>query len=221
MNDKDNPKIRDEVQLTQPEQLYQIKDKEGNIIDLEQANGRELFNHYRHNVTNYDQVLDNRRNQQGYLTGRQEKEAVIGAAEQVLEQYRDEHIKVIKDSQKKGFLIKEWFAKVGVGTASAFANILDSWSEKIKEVAKLQDSQRALQTWNDTYRVQRELVKKLLKDEGISEEVIKKVNKIYSTRSVNKAVELGTKLFDLEKSEILKVVKSAIRYAKLNEENES
>ncbi|MEA5508915.1 hypothetical protein VB715_03980 [Crocosphaera sp. UHCC 0190] len=221
MNDRDNPKIRDKVQLTQPEQLYQIRDKEGNIIDLEQANGRELFNHYRHNVTNYDQVLDNRRDQQGYVTGRQEKEAVIGAAEQVLEKYRDEHIKVIKDGQKKGALIKQWFDKVGVGTALAFTHLLDSWSEKIKEVAKLQNSQRTLQTWNDTYRVQRELVKKLLKDEEVSEEIIEKVNKIYSTRSVNKVVELGTDLFDLKKSEMLKLVKSAIRYAKLNEESKS
>ncbi|MGK7886431.1 MAG: hypothetical protein AB4057_17630 [Crocosphaera sp.] len=221
MNDKDNPTIRDEVKLTQPEQLYQIKDKEGNIIDLEQANGRELFNHYRHNVTNYDQVLDNRRNQQGYLTGRQEKEAAIAAAEQVLEQYRDEHIKVIKDSQKKGALIKQWLDKVGVGTALAFTNLLDSWSEKLKEVAKLQNSQRTLQTWNDTYRVQRELVKKLLKDEEISEEIIKKVNKIYGTRSVNKAITLGTNLFDLQKSEILKLVKSAIKYTQISDESKS
>ncbi len=221
MNDKDNPTIRDEVKLTQPEQLYQIKDKEGNIIDLEQANGRELFNHYRHNVTNYDQVLDNRRDQQGYLTGRQETEAMIGAAEQVLEQYRDEHIKVIKDSQKKGALIKQWLDKVGVGTALAFTNLLDSWSEKLKEVAKLQNSQRTLQTWNDTYRVQRELVKKLLKDEEVSEEIIKKINKIYSTRSVNKAVTLGTNLFDLQKSEILKLVKSAIKYTQISDESKS
>ena len=64
------------------------------------------------------------------------------------------------------------------------------------------------------------MVKKLLKDEEVSEEIINKVNKIYGTRSVNKAVELGTNLFDLEKSEILKLVKSAIRYAKLKDEIE-
>ena len=121
--------------------------------------------------------------------------------------------------QKKGFFIKQWFNKVGVGTASAFSSLLDSWSEKLKEVAKLENSQRSLQSWNDTYRVQRELVKKLLKDGDVSPEIIKQVNKVYGTRSVNKAVELGTNLFDLEKSEILKLVKSAIRYGKLNKEN--
>ncbi|MGK7940732.1 MAG: hypothetical protein AB4062_11405 [Crocosphaera sp.] len=221
MNDQDNPKIPNKVQLTQPEQLYQIKDEEGNIIDLEKANGRQLFNHYRHNATNYDQVLDNLRDQQGYVTVRQEKEAVIGAAEQVFEKYRDEHIKVIKSHQKRDDQIKKWFTQVGVGTASAFTNLLDSWSEKLKQVAKLQNSQRTLQSWNDTYRVQRELVKKLLKDEEVSEEVITKVNKIYSTRSVNKAVALGGNLFNLQKSEILKLVKSAIKYTQISDESKS
>jgi DNA repair ATPase RecN len=105
--------------------------------------------------------------------------------------------------------------KAGVGTASALSNFLDSWSAKIKDIAKLENSQRTLQSWNDTYRVQRELVKKLLVSEGISEEVIAKVNAIYSTRSVNKAVEMGSDLFNLEKSEILKFIKSAVRYTKL------
>ena len=219
MSEENKPEIRDQVRLNNPEQLYQIQDRDGQMIDLEKANGRELFNHYRHNLTNYDQVLDNVRNEQGYVTGRQEKQAAVGAAEQVFKIYRDEHVKVIRDAQKKGSFIREWFNKVGVGTASAFSSLLDSWSEKIKEVAKLQNSQRTLQTWNDTYRVQRELVKKLLKDEEVSEEIINKVNKVYGTRSVNKAVELGTDLFDLEKSEILKLVKSAIRYAKLNDES--
>jgi hypothetical protein len=50
--------------------------------------------------------------------------------------------------------------------------------------------------------------------EGVSKETIDKVNKIYGTRSVNKAVELASNLFNLEKSEILNFLKSAIRYSK-------
>ncbi|OYE00198.1 hypothetical protein [Nostoc sp. 'Peltigera membranacea cyanobiont' 232] len=215
MSNSDQSDLRQEIKLTNIEQLYQIKDESGQPIAYEEADGRQLFNHYRHNLTNYDQVLDNIRAEQGYLTGRQEKKASVAAAEQVLEKYRDEHIKVIKDSQKKGNLLKTIMQKAGVGTASAVVTFLDSCSEKIKEVSKLENSQRTLQTWNDTYRVQRELVKKLLIDEGVSPDTISKVNKIYSTRSVNKAVELGSKLFNLEKSEILILVKSAIRYTKL------
>jgi len=76
-----------------------------------------------------------------------------------------------------------------------------------------------LRTWNDTYRVQKKLVEKLLKDEDIDPEVAAKIKAIYSTRSVNKAIEKGCNIFDLERSEILRVVKSAIRYAKLVEES--
>lgn len=212
-HDSDN--IRERVKLTNAEQLYQIKDENGQLIDFEQANGRQLFNHYRHNMTNYDQVLNGVRAEQGHVTGKQEKKAAVGAAEQVLKKYRDEHVKVIKDSQKKGQLLKNLMQKAGVGTASALSNFLDSWSDKIRDIANLENSQRTLQSWNDTYRVQREIVKKLLVSEGISEEVIAKVNAIYSTRSVNKAVEIGSDLFNLEKSEILKFIKSAVRYTKL------
>ncbi|EKU98617.1 hypothetical protein Lepto7375DRAFT_7922 [Leptolyngbya sp. PCC 7375] len=121
---------------------------------------------------------------------------------------------VIQDSQRKGNILKGLMQRVGVGTASALSQMLDSWSEKIKEIGHLENSQRTLQTWNDTYRVQRELVKEILKREGVSDSVTKQVHAIYGTRSSNKAIALGADLLDLEKSEILKLVKSAIRYAK-------
>ena len=212
LSNNEDSKIREQVKLTKPEQLYQIKDDKGQIIDFEQANGHQIFNHYRHNMTNYDQVLDSIRTEQGYVTGRQEKKAVIGAAEQVLKLYRDEHAKVIQNSQRQNSFLKTLMQKAGVGTASALSNILDACSNRIKDIAKLENSQRSLQFWNDTYRVQRELVKKILIDEEVSEEVIKKVNAIYKTRSVNKAVAIGSELFNLEKSEILKLIKSVVRY---------
>ena len=215
MSNSSNSDLRQQIKLTNVEQLYQIKDESGQPIAYDEANGRQLFNHYRHNLTNYDQVLDDVRAEQGYLTGKEEKKAAVGAAEQVLEKYRDEHIKVIQDSQVKGNLLKAIMQKAGVSTASAVVTFLDSCSNKIKEVSKLENSQRTLQTWNDTYRVQRELVKKLLIEEGVSKDTISKVNKIYGTRSVNKAVEFGSNLFNLDKSEILTLIKSAVRYTQL------
>lgn len=217
MSSSENLDPREKIKLNNPENLYQIRDKNGQIIDFERANGKQLFNHYRHNMTNYDEVLSQIREEQGYVTGRQEKKAAVGATEKILEKYHDEHIKVIKDSQRKGNILKQLLNKARVGTASALSNLLDDWSEQIKRIGNLESSQRSLQTWNDTYRVQRELVKKLLQEEGLSPEVIAKVNAIYSTRSVNKAVEKGCDIFDFEKSEILKIVKKAIRYAKLAE----
>jgi hypothetical protein len=207
--------VREKVKLTDQTQLYQIKDENGQVISLEEASGRELFNHYRHNMTNYDQILDEVRAEQGYVSGRQENKATAGAAEQVLEKYRDEHIKVIQDSQLKGNVLKALMGKVGVATASALTNKLDEWSEKIKTVSKLENSQNSLRVWNDIYRIQRDLVKIMLVQENISKETIDKVNNIYGTRSVDKAVEKGSILLDLERSEILKLLKKSIKYSKL------
>ncbi len=215
MKDKNKKEIRDDIELINPEQMYQIKNRQGKIIDIEEANGRQLFNHYRHNMTNYDQVLNDVRNQQGYVAGRQEKEAVIGAAERVLELQRDEHIKVVKDAKLKGNILKQLFKKFGVATASALTQKLDKLSEKIKEISHLESSQRSLQTWNDTYRVQKELVKELLKQKNVDENIITEVNKIYGTRSVNKAVEMGCQLFNWEQSQTIKLIKSAVKYSKL------
>ena len=161
--------LRDKIKLTQPEEFYRITGNDGRPIDYVDADGRELFNHYRHNVTNYDEVLDNIRSEQGYVSAWQQKQATTGSAEKVLKAYRDEHVKVIQDSQRKGNILKGLMQRVGVGTASALSQILDSWSEKIKEIGRLENSQRTLQTWNDTYRVQRELVKEILKREGVSD----------------------------------------------------
>lgn len=206
--------IRNRIKVTKPEELYNVTDKYGHPIDYENADGRELFNHYRHNATNYDAVLNEERRRQGRLSAWQQQQATTGSAEKILEIYRDEHVKVIQDSQHKGNILRGLMQRVGVGTASALSQLLDSWSAKIKEIGRLENSQRTFQTWNDTYRVQRELVKEILKREDVSDSVIKQVNAVYSTRSSNKAIALGADLLDLEKSEILKLVKSAIRYAK-------
>ena len=211
-------KLRNRVKLTNPEHLYSVQDQDGARIPYDQADGRQLFNHYRHRMTNYDQVLsDIRAEQAGEVTGRQEKQVAVAAAERILEQYRDEHLKVIQDSQNKGRFLKNLFQKMGVTSASALSQLLDSWSEKIKEVAHLETSQRSLQTWNDTYRVQRELVKALLKQEGVADKICARVDQIYGTRSPRKAVSLGANLLNLEESEILKLVKAIVRYTRLVE----
>jgi hypothetical protein len=213
-NDPNKPPAPFKVKLTHPEQMYNIEDVDGSPIPYEAATGRDLFKHARHRMTDYDDVLDQRRQQQGHVSGREQKIATKQAAEQVLELYRDEHVKVIQDAQTKGFLLQRIMQKAGVNTAQAVVKLLDSTSEKLKDVANLEDSQRALRVWNDTYRVQRELVKKVLVEDGVPAETLAKVNALYGTRSSNKAMQLGEKLLNLENSEILKLVKSAIRYAK-------
>lgn len=215
MNSEEDFEIRGRIKITETEELYRVTDKHGRTLEYDKADGRELFNHYRHNMTNYDQVLDNIRTDQGYVSNRQRRQVTAGSAEKIIETYRDEHVRVIRDSQKKGHVLKSLMQKVGVGTASALSQTLDAWSSKLKDVARLENSQRTLQAWNDTYRVQRELVKEVLVREDASEAVRKNVIAIYKTRSVGKATALGKNLFNLEEAEVLKLVKTSIRYTKL------
>lgn len=206
--------VRDQVKLTNPEKLYEVRDRYDNLIGYKTANGRQLFNHYRHNATNYDAVLDGVRRDDGRVSAWQQKQATQGAAEQILETFRDEHVKVIENSQKKSSVLKRIFDHAGVNTATAVTNLLDSMSEKLKDMASLENSQKQLRIWNDIYRVQYRLVQELIERDEAPQELIDKINALYSTRSVEKAVEKGAAFFNLEKSEILNLLKrvKAIRY---------
>lgn len=204
------------VELTRPDLLYQVTNEYGDLLDFSSASGRDLLNHLRHKVTNYDDVLEAIEHQQGSISGRQVKHATNAATELVLALYRDEHVRVIQVAQDRGNVIRNLMQRVGVSSATALSNLLDTWSERLKTVAQLENSQRSLQQWNDTYRVQRTLVKKILEQEGVEPSIRTKVDQIYSTRSVNKAISMGESLLDWEQSEILKLVKKAIRYKNLS-----
>ncbi len=203
------------VKVIRPDLIYQICNEYGDVLDFSSASGRELLNHLRHSVTNYDDVLEEIRVGLGYASSFHVKHATNAATELVLALYRDEHIKVIQVAQKRGNILRNLMQKAGVKSASALATLLDSWSEKLKTVAKLENSQRSLQQWNDTYRVQRALVKTVLEQAKVEPAVQDKVNQIYKTRSVNNAITLGATLLDWEQSEIVKLVKAAVRYKKL------
>jgi hypothetical protein len=223
---QDNSDVRDKIELTDPLKLYEIKNEAGHITDYENASGRQLFNHYRHNMTNYDQVLDNIHDEQGYVQWSQQKQASVGAAEKILELYRDEHVKVIKDSQNKGNFIRSLMNRLQVTTTTALVNVLDSWAVRLTELSSkigenedhidfLKDSQGAYHRWNNTYRVQKFMVLKMLEVDGVDKPTIAKIEQIYGTKSVNRAVELAQQLFDLEESEILKYfIKPAVRELK-------
>lgn len=220
---KDNSDIRDKVRLENPDKLYAISDKSGNLIDYDHASGRELFNHYRHGMTNYDEVLDDIRKEQGFVQWSQQKEANTGAAEQILELYRNEHVKVIKDSQQKNSFIKSLMQKFKVTTTTALVNTLDNWADNLTELSNkisenkdhidfLTGSQGAYHRWNNTYRVQKFMVLRTLQDDGVDSVTINKIEQIYKTKSVNKAIELAHQLFDFEESEIIKYfIKPAVR----------
>jgi hypothetical protein len=214
--------IKSMLKVIRPDLIYQPRNQYGDDLDFSSASGRELLNHLRHSVTNYDDVLEEIRVGLGYASSFHVKHATNAATELILALYRDEHIKVIQVAQKRGNILKDLMQKAGVKSASALAAILDNLSEKLKAIAKLENSQRSLQQWNDTYRVQRVLVKTVLEQAKVEAAVQDKVNQIYKTRSVNNAITLGASLLDWEQSQILKLVKTAIRYKKLaNSEDEA
>jgi hypothetical protein len=210
-------KIKSMVRIIRPDLLYEIRNEYGEVLDFSSASGRELLNHLRHSVTNYDDILQQIKVglNLDYVPSFYVKHATNAATELVLALYRDEHVKVIQVAQKRGNILRNLMQKAGVQSASALANLLDNLSEKLKTIAKLENSQRSLQQWNDTYRVQRALVKIVLEQAEIEPVVQDKINQIYKTRSVNRAIAMGASLLDWEQSEILKLVRTAIRYKKL------
>lgn len=120
MDKEQKPKTRDQIELTKAEYLYDIRDKDGEAIDYKEANGRQLFDHYRHNMTNYDVVVGSL-GEEGRNTEHEQHEASVGAAEQVIAYCRDEHVKVFdectkakEESNKRGSLLKDLMQKAGV-----------------------------------------------------------------------------------------------------------
>lgn len=81
--------------------------------------------------------------------------------------------------------------------------------EKLKST---QQSQSSLQTWNDVYRIQQALVIEYLKQKQVDNAVIEDVKTIFNLRGVRQAPSLADRLLDLKKSEILRLLKRAVKY---------
>jgi hypothetical protein len=216
----DNSNLHALVKLNRVHNLYDIRDEKSQPVSWETAQGRIILENCVHNATNYDDVIADLVARLGGVS--QENREVLWnrAVSLVMEHYHHEHVKVTQEALKQKSWLHKLMQQAQVTSARSLTQKLDEWSDKIKQFAKLENSQRSLQTWNDTYRVQRDLVKKVLEDEKISPEILLKVNEIYSTRSVNRAVQVGSNLFDLKESEILKLVKSSLRYYKKDNNND-
>lgn len=201
--------IRALIEVSRPDLIYSIRDELGRGINFEDAEGWELLNHYRHNATNYDRVCKRIKRNQGFIDDIQIRYCGEAAAEAVLELIRTEHTEVTRKARDQQKTLGKIFQAAGVSSIKKICDILDGVSENLKTIAKLENSQRSLQTWNDAYRGQKALTLKLLEMEDIDSEVIKKVKRIYSARSSNKLVPIWQKLTDWEASETIKLLKKA------------
>lgn len=168
-------RIRSAVILTKPELLAQIPDD---------YNRRQAFNFLRHRATNYDALLEQHRQQYGNVTPKENKAAVQGAADVIIQALRDENIELIQGKSNTPF------AKFARSLAELLG--LDAGVDlaMIHEATKtLKRSQTMYRSWNERYRRQRDLVLKAI--ESASPEVRQQVQEIYKATS-------GAKLDALE-----------------------
>ena len=193
----------DQIKISKPQHLYNYGNKSdpGFLVRCV------------HNATNYDEIVKQATQASIQIDIELVKQELWKrAASLVNEHIREEYNKVIEHSTKQKKTLKDILNRFGVGTVVALTAKLDAFSDKLKDMARLENSQQSLRIWNDTYRVQREIVKEILNCNGVSSEVQQQVKAVYGTRSSNKAIEIGGSLLNYEESEILKLVKSAIRY---------
>lgn len=169
-------RIRSAIRLVKPELLAQVPDD---------YNRRQAFNFLRHRATNYDALLEQHRAQYGNVTPKENKAAVQGAADVIIQALRDENIELIQGRSNTPF------AKFARSIAELLGLDAGVDLSMIYEATKtLKRSQTMYKSWNERYRRQRDLVLKAI--EAASPEVRQQVQEIYKARS-------GAKLDALEK----------------------
>jgi hypothetical protein len=117
-------------------------------------------------------------------------------------------IELIADSDNDPETITEVAKGWRVLGFKLIADWLDNLSEKIKKIAHLENSQASLRYWNDMYRIQQSLSLKLLEKEGIDLKFSSKIVKIHGIKSISRTIEYGKKFLDMERSDVLKWLKS-------------
>ena len=159
--------LRSSVKLTKPELLAQVPDD---------YNRRQAFNFLRHRATNYEALLEQHRQRYGDVTPKENKAAVQGAADVIIQALRDENIELIQGRSNTPF------AKFARSLAELLG--LDPGVDlaMIHEATKtLKRSQVMYKSWNERYRRQRDLVLKVIG--AASPEVRQQVQAIYKTTS--------------------------------------
>jgi len=92
-------------------------------------------------------------------------------------------------------------------------------SERLKEIEALKNSQRSLQQYNDSYRVQRELIIQLLKVRNVDPEIIAEVEVLSdrTSRSISKHIERFQNMVGWPRSQVVKLIRKYVKYSKIND----
>lgn len=184
------------------EVLTEIFKKESNgtytLLDFEEATGTELFAHYRHALTNYDEVWQrvDREETEG-ISDRQLVWCKQAAAEVVVAYFRDEFNRQQKLARANQNFIRQLFREAGVNKARDLMAFVSKAAHRIT----------SFQNHNDNYRTQKVLVLELLKIEDTDSNTIDKVEQLFAQRGHNKTVQKWQRLTEWESSEILSLLK--------------
>jgi hypothetical protein len=172
--------LRQSVKLVKPELLAQVPDDYG---------PRQVFNYFRHRATNYELLLEQHRQRYGNITPAENKALTQGAADVVIQAFREENIELIKGRSNTPFakFARSLTQLLGLSADVDLAMIHDA-------TKKLKQSQAMYKSWNERYRHQRELILKVV--EAASPEIRQQVIAIYKANSKAKLSALEEEILN-------------------------
>lgn len=129
-----NKNIRADIKFNRPHLFYSVRDCNDQLIDFKKANGRLLYNHLRHNCTNYDAEIKRIRKKYfggAWLDNELAKEIDRYTAEIILEKTRDISIRsanklasVIEERSNLIDKLSKIFKSAGTTSIDAIVTIL-------------------------------------------------------------------------------------------------
>ena len=183
-------------------------------IPLKDATSAQIFNHYRHNVTNYDEVIDLVKiAQNGYISDKQVKWCSAAAAEVVMAVLRTEH----EITLEKYFELESDFGDIiqAAGTNNlhdiielikkSVSNAVESTLQK--SLIRANHSRNSYRNENNLQRCKLYLIDDTVNHEDDINIIRERVNTVLKQRGTNKLAEAWAKLTDWESSEIIELFK--------------
>lgn len=195
-----------------------VKDERGKKvleeIPLRDATSAQIFNHYRHNVTNYEEAIDLvKRSQNGYISDKQVKWCSAASAEVVMAVLRTEH----EITLEKYFELESDFDDIiqAAGTNNlhdiielirkSVSNAVESTLQK--SLIRANHSRNSYRNENNLQRCKLYLINDTVNHEDDIGVIRERVNTVLKQRGTNKLAEAWAKLTDWESSEIIELFK--------------
>lgn len=172
--------LRASVKLVKPELLADVPDG---------YDARQTFNFLRHKATNYEELLEQHRNEYGNVTPAEQKALTQGAADVIIGAFRSENADLLVGQASTPF------AKFARKISSVLGLSTDIDLQAIHTATNtLKKSQTMYRSWNERYRQQKEMVLEVVK--LADPDIYNKVKAIYSTTSKAKLDALQQELFN-------------------------